>query len=658
MGPVYMKQSLIHQVLAQWWSKETCILSNSIILMFYHHRRCKDICSTRLTEGVISPYNSIRELQQYASALVMSEPRAPNITLSSDVQTFAMHGKQLHLPTFRAGFKKLFDDVSSLVNEVLLHQDIPIQIPHNLADDMANTTRGYSWLDNGTFTQKPYPMLEGYMNDLNQRLCWKGQDGKLHFNAAASSTLMKKTAVINRGLSILNNVVNSLPARSTEFVDHKIRNSWRRRSCYRDQDKLRWVNQYSKKSNGRKMDTFLPVLVADGLQDLQETYLIVIRPVEELIARELWGEEARVLYHEYMYVEMGQRVDPDMFSRHLRSYLDKYIGADLGVEELRQISVSVMREYVPAQSHYMVADNIVGDLIQDHNSNTSRGTYGGLEGSMPYLTTDAMFKYDDFCTRWHCITGFGKYPAPPPLRLVRSMGQPTYTASTMVASKSGPISTTASSSLTNMMQLLLAKVTNMESQMAIQAASTSTTLQEFRVQSKEDIRNGLAECFAVFESNPPANGGHVNDVPMDMDAPAITTRSPSPELEYGPLVDEALNAIRLLLHNHQAEYRSENQKMTIQHCLHLTSNLVAVMGTGEGKSMAWQVCAKLQPHIKNVVIISSATNLVNQCKRAKDMGLKAHLFRFSENKGSSIPLEENNLIFVGMETAGDRRFKP
>ena len=162
----------------------------------------------------------------------------------------------------------------------------------------------------------------------------------------------------------------------------------------------------------------------------------------------------------------------------------------------------------------------------------------------------------------------------------------------------------------------------------------------------------------MFESNPPANGRHVNDVPMDMDAPAITTRSPSPELEYGPLVDEALNAIRLLLHNHQAEYRSENQKMTIQHCLHLTSNLVAVMGTGEGKSMAWQVCAKLQPHIKNVVIISSATNLVNQCKRAKDMGLKAHLFRFSENKGSSIPLEENNLIFVGMETAGDRRFKP
>jgi hypothetical protein len=638
------------------------VLFSALCLYLCIHRRCKDICSTRLTEGVISPYNSIRELQQYASSLVKSEPRAPNITLSADVQTFAIHGKHLHLPTLRAGLRKLFDDVSGLIEEVLLHQDIPITIPANLADDMSNTRRGYSWLDNGTFTEKQYPMLEGYLNDPDQRLCWKGRDGLLHFNAAASSALMKKTAAINRGISVLNDIVNSLPARGTEFVDHKIRNSWRRRSTYRDQGRLRWVNQYSKKTNGRKMDTFLPLLVADELQVCQEQYMILIRPVEELIARELWGEEARVLYHEYMYVEMGQRVDADMFSRHLRAYLDKYIGADLGIEELRQLSVSVMREFIPAKSHYMVMDNNVGDLIQDHSTNTSRGNYGGLEGSMPYLTTDAMFKYDDFCTRWHCITGFGKYPAPPPLRLVQSAGQQMYTAPTMVASTSGSGSTThgaSSGPIMQMMQLLLAKVTNLEAKMDLQAASTSTTLQEFRVQTKDDIRNGLAECFAVYEGKPLAQAPIIYDGPMDLDEPVINQRSPSPELEYGPLVDVSLDSIRLLLKQPEAEYRSENQKMTIQHCLEMTSNVVSVMGTGEGKSMAWQVPARLQPHIKNVVIISSAANLVNQYQRAKDMGLKAHLFRFSDNKGPSAPFasfEENNLIFVGMETAGDRRF--
>ena len=81
------------------------------------------------------------------------------------------------------------------------------------------------------------------------------------------------------------------------------------------------------------------------------------------------------------------------------------------------------------------------------------------------------------------------------------------------------------------------------------------------------------------------------------------------------------------------------------------------MGTGEGKSMTWQVCGRLQPTIKNVVIISSAATLVNQYNRAKDMGLNACLYRFSESKGSGAPFEANNLIFVGMETAGDGRFK-
>ena len=442
------------------------------------HRRLKDICATRLSEGVISPYNSIRELQQYASGLVKFEPRAPNITLVPDVQTFAIHGKQLHLPTMRARLRKLFDEVSGLLDEVLLHQDISIDIPHNLVDDMSNTTRDYSWLDNATFTDKQYPMLEGYMNNPDQRLCWKDRDGKLHFHAASSSVLMKKTAVINRGISVLNDVVNSLPARATEFVDHKIRNSWRRRASYRDQGKLRWVNQYSKKTNGRKMDTFLPILAADELQTLQEKYLILVRPVEELIALALWGQEARVLYHEYMYVEMGCRVDADMFSRHLQTYLDKYVGADIGVEELRQLSVSVMREFIPTQSHYMVEDHNIGDAIQDHSTNMSCGGYGGLEGSIPYLTTDAMFKYDNFCTQWHCITGFGRQAAPPPLRLVRPSGQQTHRIPVDVTSTPAPV-VEGNAGLMQMMQVLLTKVTHIESQMAIQTAATSTTLQEF-----------------------------------------------------------------------------------------------------------------------------------------------------------------------------------
>ena len=301
------------------------------------------------------------------------------------------------------------------------------------------------------------------------------------------------------------------------------------------------------------MDTFLLILMADELQALQEKYLILVRPVEELIALELWGQDAQVLYHEYMYVEMGHRVDEDIFSRHLRTYLDKYIGADIGVEELRQLSVSIMREYIPAQSHYMVMDQNIGDLIQDHGTGLSRGHYGGLEGCLPYLTTDAMFKYDDFCTKWHCITGFGKHPAPPPLRLLLNPGQPTYLTAVNGTATSTGDNVEQTGELMQMMRLLLNKVTHMESQLAIHAATTSTTLQEFRVQTKNDIRDGLAECFAAFEATSSRLTHHVTDnnyVPfIDMDGPNESggvmdldnqmEGSPEPELEYGPLVDVA-----------------------------------------------------------------------------------------------------------------------
>jgi hypothetical protein len=121
-------------------------------------------------------------------------------------------------------------------------------------------------------------------------------------------------------------------------------------------------------------------------------------------------------------------------------------------------------------------------------------------------------------------------------------------------------------------------------------------------------------------------------------------------------VDPALNTIHLLLGQANAEYRLHNQKTGIQHCLQLSSNLVAIMGTGEGKSMMWQVGAKLQPHIKNVVVISSSANLAAQYPRAKDMGLFAGHFCFSEHKDAKHTFSDKNLIFVAMETAADQCF--
>jgi hypothetical protein len=90
--------------------------------LFNTNRRCEAICRTHLSEGAISPYNSIRELQKYASGFVMSEPRPPKTTLLSNVETFGRDGKQLDLLWLDTDLSTLLDDTSRLLDEALLGQ--------------------------------------------------------------------------------------------------------------------------------------------------------------------------------------------------------------------------------------------------------------------------------------------------------------------------------------------------------------------------------------------------------------------------------------------------------------------------------------------------------------------------------------------------------
>lgn len=617
-------------------------------------RYCAEICMTRLTEGVISPYNSIRELQHFASALAFAEPRAPRITLSEDVQTFGIHGKAFHLPTFRSGLQKLHTKLKEKIHKVLRGRKIPLHIPEDLEDDMSNTTRGYSWLDNATFTEKPYPLLEIIMEDPDQTLCWKDREGNLHFNAKEANDFMQECSSINKDLSIFDNTTHSQPHRGTEFIDAKIRNSWRRRNSIRNLGRLYWVEQYTKNTNGKKMDTFIPVATAEQIQELEEIYLLLIRPVEELIGFELWGEEARVLYHEYMYVDMGKRVTADQFSRRLAQYMKDLVGFEIGTLEWRHIAVAIMREFIQVQYHHNYKANSIGDIIMDHSSATAHGIYGGLEGDLPYLTTDVMFKFNNFCSRWQCVMGFGKHPPPLPLRLVHTQAQPTTYAS--ISEPVAPAKDIGGDQVMEMLQTMMTKMDRLEDMMGRENARISSTLQEFRTQTKEDIRQGLAECFAMHA--PQAKRADPQPLISDgLEPDNIPTRANSP-LEYDkPMSDTILHAIQHLLNNPEAQIRSESQLKSIETTISLQSNLVSVMATGEGKSMIWQVAAYLQPQIRNVVVISSAANLTEQVSKAEKMGLKPLHFRFGGREDNERHFGKSNLIFVAMETAGDRRFE-
>src|SRR5262245_16666539 len=98
-------------------------------------RVAREICSTRLTKGRISLFNTIRELQHYAMTLVLSETHPAEVVLSRDLQTFSIYGKTLSLAKWRAGLREVHDQVKGCIMKVLKGSLIPYAILDDIKDD-------------------------------------------------------------------------------------------------------------------------------------------------------------------------------------------------------------------------------------------------------------------------------------------------------------------------------------------------------------------------------------------------------------------------------------------------------------------------------------------------------------------------------------------
>lgn len=100
-----------------------------------------------------------------------------------------------------------------------------------------------------------------------------------------------------------------------------------------------------------------------SLAELNEFYFFVVRPLEETLARIVWGDHAALLYHEYMYVCMGKRVAGDQFSTLLRTTLARFCDVD-DVTPLvyRQLPVRIARECLALEAELLEAEEDAQDI--------------------------------------------------------------------------------------------------------------------------------------------------------------------------------------------------------------------------------------------------------------------------------------------------------
>jgi hypothetical protein len=174
----------------------------------------------------------------YAATLTLSKPQPNKVSISADIQTFTVHGRPLSLSQMRSGVQALLNDIETRMIKLMKGSPIPFTIPYDIHDNMTDLTRGQSWLSNGPFTDIKDVLLRCYLDDPESKLAYIGPDNKYHY--------------------------------------HGIANGDRRRGHHKDNGQTHIILQYTKTTNQKRMDIYLPLLVASRLQKIDDAYLVAV----------------------------------------------------------------------------------------------------------------------------------------------------------------------------------------------------------------------------------------------------------------------------------------------------------------------------------------------------------------------------------------------
>jgi hypothetical protein len=255
-----------------------------------------DVHEEALALGLNAPYNSIFELQQFTSSLSFNQIRTPKLFWSDTMDRVTISGETLVLSKFRSGIQDLIKDTWALMDTLTGGKRFATALPENMRDDLPNTTRGYSWLDHGPFTQVPHAYLSYLMQNSSWEFAFVNDTGGLSWNVAALFEIMDKFAQVNARLMVLNYLFSD--NRGTQLADEQIRNAFQPRNLYFALKSMFWLTRRTKTSNLTGTDACIPTFIPEVVEELMVEYLAGgMRDVEEAFAHVLYCAESAALYH-------------------------------------------------------------------------------------------------------------------------------------------------------------------------------------------------------------------------------------------------------------------------------------------------------------------------------------------------------------------------
>ena len=132
----------------------------------------------------MSPMNTTKDYQRFASSVAMNTSTPPNTRVSEDGMHITYGDKTLSITKWRSGLRQLADEVTKELDDLCLNNHFGLSVPDNVFDDWSNEERGYSWTKNGQFTEDKRSLLAAMLKDPALRLAQLNEAGDFKFNIA------------------------------------------------------------------------------------------------------------------------------------------------------------------------------------------------------------------------------------------------------------------------------------------------------------------------------------------------------------------------------------------------------------------------------------------------------------------------------------------
>lgn len=634
--------------------------------------------------------NSTIDYQRFASSIAKNASSPPNTRVSDDGMHITYVNKTLSISKWRSGLRRLADEVTKELDDLCMNNLFGLCIPDNVFDDWANEERGYSWTKNGKFTEDKRSLLAVMLKDPTKNLAKLNEAGEFKFNIAEVWDFLHKCDSVNEKLALLSFFTAGQTPRITEFVQHKFANSTRPRTVFRDYQSIWLATRRVKSENIMEKETFIPMKCHPELTMLLEHYLLIIRPVEAELVKVVRSTKHYHTFTEFLWTKDCEPLSPEAMRKTILLFTTKYFGVSIGPQEYRQICVEIGRVFLGSEFEIREEDMDALASQAGHSIDMTRLRYAPEVGKIPSMSSDLLGRFGRVSEAWWQVAGFR--PEYPPMLPLRARQDIRATAS-ITPHQSAP----------TIPQALL-----FDTQAVILAMTSAVTAEMQKVEDRLEtiVRKTIAEALlqgqypqlrrpnpipSLVHTTPSIPPPVTEDEPMDepfISAPTLTGDEEMTDL-YGlnqdhpdadPTAFEHVSSsvaggsssslasnkevtpqmMDALLHLHfplipSPAFKSPQQAQAVRLAVERQQSFVAILPTGEGKSLTYTLPAfnTKEAGYHSYIIVPNRALLQDQMERSKAIGLDI-MWWTARNQEVD---EEKQLVFLAMESATSPSFK-